>query len=311
MFLLNSLAGNMKKFIVPLLFLAAATSAVLFFWNDLSETYSKLFLGLPSHLFGGVKGLSQPQERSPLLLQEQFKERVSALAPLIFEIRLPESFLTKEGVIEWTNAQRAKYGLPLFTESPGLSLSAKTKAQDMIDFQYFSHIAPDGEGAGDLVQKAGYEFIAVGENLALGDFENDEKLVDGWMGSQGHRENILNPQYREIGVAVLQGEYQGRLTWVAVQHFAMPLSACKQPSQDILSVITKNQEQIEALFFSLAAAEAELKAFQPKHSPEYNQKVRGYNALVAEYNGLIDETKILIAQYNSQVQLFNQCAQGG
>ena len=247
-------------------------------------------------------------EREVPALVEEFKERINAPPPLILEVRFPESFLTQTGIVQWTNTQRSEQGLPPLKESIELNLSAALKTQDMLENQYFAHISPEGQGAGDVAKAAGYEFIAIGENLALGDFENDEKLVQGWMDSPGHRANILSSQYQEIGVAVLKGEFQGRLTWLAVQHFGKPLSACPQPQEDVVSQIMANQSLIEELYYTLSQLQAELQAKKSRREPDYNQKVEEYNALVLQYNSLIEETKRLIEQYNAEVRLFNECA---
>ena len=229
--------------------------------------------------------------------------------PLIVEVLLPESFLTQAGVIEFTNLQRLKNGLPPLKENQQLNNSALAKAKDMLDRQYFEHTSPENIGPAELAKEAGYEFIVIGENLALGDFENDEKLVDNWMASPGHRANILNPQYQEIGVAVLKGKFKDRITWVAVQHFGKPLSACPQPSEQIFSEIRENQSNLEKMYLSLVELERDIKAFKPKRTLEYNQKVGEYNLLVDKYNSLIERTKILVEKYNNQVILFNECVQ--
>lgn len=275
---------------VLFLVLATILTGVIFFWNDIFPEFY------------------QAERKIPALVQE-VAERISSPPPLIVEVRLPESFLTKDGVLYWTNIQRVNNGLPALAENQELNLSALLKTQDMLAQQYFGHISPQGEAAGDLALEANYEFVAIGENLALGDFEDDQVLVQGWMDSPGHRANILNSLYREIGVAVLRGEYQGRVTWLAVQHFGKPLSACRQPLQGTLKEITENQEQIEVLYFTLTVFETEIRAMRPKRGSEYNQKVEEYNVLVVRYNALIEETKILVESYNAQVQLFNECAQ--
>lgn len=276
-----------------ILFLLVITflGAVLFFWEDL------------------LKELPRIKTEVPVLVQE-IRGRIATPPPLILEDRFAESFLTQAGVIQQTNIQREKYGLPPLKESAKLNLSAQIKTQDMLDKQYFGHVSPAGEGVGDLAGKAGYEFIAIGENLALGDFENDEKLVQGWMASQGHRENILSSQYQEIGVAVLKGEFEGRVTWLAVQHFGLPLSSCPQPPESTQAAILTNQQEIQKMSYVLSLFQNEIRAMQPKRGSIYNQKVKEYNALVFQYNTLIDATKLLIEQYNNQVILFNECAKG-
>jgi uncharacterized protein YkwD len=278
----------MRKSII-FLFLATLFFTALFFWQNFLVQVPKIEKEIPG-------------------LVQKFKENISSPPPLIVEVRLPESFLTQAGVIESTNLQRQKNGLPFLKENQQLNNSALAKAKDMLEKQYFGHLSLENKGPADLAKEAGYEFITIGENLALGDFENDEKLVEGWMASPGHRANILNAQYQEIGVAVLKGKFQGRTTWLAVQHFGKPLASCPQPSEEILAKIKENQNQIEKMYLILSELETEIKAFWPKHGPEYNQKVKEYNLLVDKYNSLIEATKILIEKYNHQVLLFNECA---
>jgi len=107
--------------------------------------------------------------------------------------------LTVKGVIDNTNKQRALNGdLPVLKENFKLNFSAEKKLQDMFVKQYFEHNSPEGIGVGDLGLQAGYEYIIIGENLALGNFKDDASLVDAWMASPGHRANILNKKYTEI-----------------------------------------------------------------------------------------------------------------
>ena len=270
--------------------------AIFFFWTDLLNFYSKL----PS------KSPEIEKEIGDFFVKEVEKQ-VSTPPPLRAKEEVPESYLTRAGVIQWTNSQREKYGLPPLVENPRLNVSAELKVEDMFENQYFAHFSPSGEGVGDWTEIVGYEFIAIGENLALGNFQNDEALVQGWMDSSGHRANILNPSYQEIGVAVQKGQFEGKTTWLAVQHFARPLSACPQADRTIKAEIDANQTEITKLQATLATLEAEIRNMRPKRGSIYNEKVQEYNALVLQYNNLIDQTKSLISNYNNQVNLFNQC----
>lgn len=248
---------------------------------------------------------------------EQIVEE-QTLTPLSLEAEEEEplySLLTQSGVIYWTNIQREQYGLPSLRENPKLNASAQEKMQDMFEEQYFAHISPSGVEAKDLAKIFGYEFITVGENLALGNFQNDQILVQAWMDSPGHRANILGAKYQEIGVAVGRGTFNGQSTWLAVQHFVLPFSACSQPDKTLLARIEENQTQTKELLAALTALRTEIQAIRPRRGPAYNQnieiyrqKVEEYNILVSQYNTLIEETKDLVNQYNGQVQIFNECA---
>lgn len=238
----------------------------------------------------------------------EIKKEVNAPPPLRAKIEAPRSFLTVAGVIDFTNRQRAENGLAPLSNNQALNTSALVKAQDMFDKQYFAHESPDGKGVGDLVQTAGYEYIMIGENLALGNFLNDQVLVQAWMDSPGHRANILNSKYTEIGVGVIRGTYEGRNTWISVQHFGKPLSACPKPDGSLKQRINNNENLLNSLNSELETQKKEIDAYEAKRGEEYNQKVDEYNALVNQYNILIEETKSLINQYNTQVNAFNACA---
>ena len=215
--------------------------------------------------------------------------------------------LTKEGVLTYTNIARDQNGslLPL-TYNETLERSAQLKLNDMFSKQYFEHVSPIGVGPSDLAKAVGYAYVVVGENLALGNFENNAKLVDAWMASPGHRANILNVHYQEIGIAVGKGMYEGREAWLAVQSFGKPLSSC--PAIDIATKITieHSNEQIASLKAELDAKKALLES-TPPHHPSYNVVVAEYNALIPTYNALVESTRVLIEGYNAGVQAFNQC----
>ncbi len=215
--------------------------------------------------------------------------------------------LTLEGALEWTNYQRQQNQLPVLKENKLLDLAAANKMADMFEKQYFEHISPSGAGPSDLAKGVGYAYVVVGENLALGSFESDKALVEAWMNSPGHRANILNNRYQEIGIAVGKGMFEGREQWLAVQSFGLPLSACPSTDAELKAQLDNNQAQISSLQSQLAELKAEIDSANKKNSAAYNEKVNRYNTLVQRMNSLIDQTKILVAQYNAQVNSFNAC----
>lgn len=102
-------------------------------------------------------------------------------------------------VVELTNSYRSQYGLEALTLNTSLSESAQTHSQDMALADFFSHTGSDGSRVSDRTELAGYESSYVGQNIAAGHITAEE-VVRGWMNSPGHRENILNPNYQEIGI---------------------------------------------------------------------------------------------------------------
>lgn len=219
------------------------------------------------------------------------------------------AILTHGGVFLYTNNAREEHGLPGMQENTQLRNAAQLKLRDMFSRGYFAHNAPDGSmGVGELADGVGYEYILVGENLALGNFASDQDLVQGWMDSPGHRANILHARYTEIGIAVGQGTYQGRVTWLAVQVFGLPASACPEPSELLKEEIERNEKLLQETEVILEKFKKDLES--SPQGKEYNRKVREHNELVEYYNKLILETRAHVEEYNRQIDKLNSCIQG-
>lgn len=125
-------------------------------------------------------------------------------------------------VIALTNNKRADRGAPALKANALLNQAAQMKADDMAANSYYSHISPDGTAPPYWVNKVGYRYSEMGENLVI-DRESSDAVVSAWMGSDSHRENMLNPNLTEIGVGVAKGSYKGRDTIYVVQIVARPL----------------------------------------------------------------------------------------
>ncbi len=210
-----------------------------------------------------------------------------------------------EGVLKYTNLERQKYGLQPLRLTTKLSESALAKVDDMFALQYFEHISPTGKSASDLVRAAGYDFQSVGENLALGDFGTDKKLVEAWMNSPSHRKNLLNPKFTEIGLAVAKGTYKGDRQWLAVQHFGKPSPICESIPASIKNTIDtqKNTLETEEQALKKMAEEIESDPNQNKGPEFLNQ----YNTRVAEYNASLATLRDLIKDYNVRIEAYNTC----
>ena len=218
--------------------------------------------------------------------------------------------LLKSKIIAETNLQRQQNGgLVALTENTKLSEAALAKANDMFLKQYFEHVSPTGIGPGDLAQKYGYDYIVEGENLILGNFSSEKEVVQDWMDSPGHRANILNNRYTEIGVAVIKGIYKGDTVWIGVQEFGLPLATCLQPSADLKNQIDSGKSQLDFLSTQIDLRKSQVESVNKK-SPAYSQMVDDYNQLVEDYNLLAEEVKSIIAKYNIEVNIFNNCVAG-
>ncbi|KKR21329.1 MAG: hypothetical protein UT48_C0010G0077 [Parcubacteria group bacterium GW2011_GWE2_39_37] len=266
----------------------------IFFGNGLEKIISKYDVELP------------PLEK----ISEKIKvaeRQILAPPPLIGKENFEDSFLSDQGVLEWTNTAREKNQLSRLKRNEKLAGAALNKANDILANQYFEHISPAGKGPADLAQAVSYQYIVIGENLALGNFKDDEELVMAWMQSPGHRANILNSKYAEIGIAVVKGDFNGKQTWVAVQEFGLPLSSCPEPDIALKTVLDGKIQQANKLEQELILIKAQIDKPSTKFSSKHQGLVDKYNTMVGSYNKLLPEIKNLTNRYNLEVDKFNQC----
>lgn len=129
--------------------------------------------------------------------------------------------MSPEEILQNINTQRQKFFLPPYTLNSQLSQAAAAKAQDMITKNYWSHLSPQGTTPWSFILKSGYSYQSAGENLADG-YTHAPALIQAWLDSPGHRRNLLNSNYRQIGVAIVEAEFQGRSTTLVVLMLASP-----------------------------------------------------------------------------------------
>jgi uncharacterized integral membrane protein len=129
--------------------------------------------------------------------------------------------ITVEDLFTQTNQQRAANNLPPLNLNAELNYSAELKAQDMFSEDYWAHVSPSGIQPWYWFGKAGYSYSYAGENLAK-DFDTTSGVMTGWMNSPGHRANILNPHYSDVGFAVENGTLVGGQTTLVVAHYGAP-----------------------------------------------------------------------------------------
>ncbi len=132
------------------------------------------------------------------------------------------SSILPAALVDLTNVSRSDNELPDLTRSPLLDEAARQKAEDMAQEGYFSHDSPEGVTPWYWFKKVGYQYAYAGENLAV-HFSDSEDVVNAWMDSPGHRANILNNHYTEIGIGTAKGTYKGTPTVFVVQLFGAPL----------------------------------------------------------------------------------------
>lgn len=129
-----------------------------------------------------------------------------------------------EKLVILINEQRKHYGLMILTTNQQLDAAAYKKAKDMCDQQYWSHVGPGEKQPWQWVIEEGYTYSQAGENLAR-DFSTAEEVINAWMASPTHQENILNELYKEIGTAVVRCTIDGERTSLIVQHYSNPSAA--------------------------------------------------------------------------------------
>lgn len=131
--------------------------------------------------------------------------------------------ITVDKLLTLTNQERSKNNLPALTYNPKLAEAAAKKSQDMFTKNYWAHYAPDGTAPWDFILSSNYHYEYAGENLAK-NFLFSGAVVEAWMNSPTHRENILRRDYSEVGFAVVNGILNGEETTLVVQMFGKPLT---------------------------------------------------------------------------------------
>ena len=141
--------------------------------------------------------------------------------PLTAWMSLDIAIGESQKIISLTNNLRSDVDLLFLTENQRLNQAAVQKVQDMFAGQYFAHVSPSGISLDKFVDKVGYKYSVIGENLAIG-YNNAEELVVAWKNSPTHYENIIDPSFKEIGVAISSGVFDNVETVLAAQYFGRP-----------------------------------------------------------------------------------------
>ncbi|MFZ1982163.1 MAG: CAP domain-containing protein [Smithella sp.] len=240
--------------------------------------------------------------------------------------------LTKDAIITLTNNARAQSGLPPLKENQILDAIAESRANDMLEKQYFAHVSPTGQQVSDMAQSAGYRYEVIAENIGSGDFYTNQKIIDNWMQSPGHRRNILSAEVEDIGAAVLKGKMKGVETYITVQIFGLqspPVSehTCVAPSKSLLNDIDLKKAEIETLRDQLSRLKHEIDAEKEsietdrRYAYDDNQKIEKLNERIRAldeksrwYNRILEDEKAkssvvgsMIDEYNKTTQTYNDC----
>lgn len=203
--------------------------------------------------FEGIKNLILPSAsndyRSKFLQSNMLLYCVVLLVVLkvsttLVSINFPQNIffadITKASLENFVNQTRQSIGLKPLSENKKLNQAAQLKAENMVQNNYFDHTSPSGVSPWFWFLKAGYGYKYAGENLAIGFYESQE-VYDAWLNSPSHKANIVNPNYTEVGTAVMSGFGQNN-TIVVVQEFASPKIVVSENSTTKTQVTVKPKE---------------------------------------------------------------------
>lgn len=159
--------------------------------------------------------------------------------------------ITIEKLFQLTNEQRQTEGLSELSYNDTLAQAAEAKGNDMFSKNYWAHYAPDGTTPWSFILGAGYKYEYAGENLAK-NFMFSDGVVEAWMNSPTHRENILRKEYSEVGFAVVNGMLNGEETTLVVQMFGTPLGGVSavqaaEPQKEVVVDTAKQKEPVKAV----------------------------------------------------------------
>ena len=179
-----------------------------------------------------------------------------------------------------TNAQRTSNGVASVSLNSQLDAAAQAKANDMAARNYWSHETPDGGQPWQFITGAGYVYTTAGENLAYG-FDSSAATITGWMNSPGHRANLLNTAFHDVGFGIANAEdYQGhgQQTIIVAMYGAtaaagVPVPAASKPttqspSQTTPAVASATQTAAQPKTDIPATAEPSVAAANPSQSDQ-------------------------------------------
>lgn len=153
--------------------------------------------------------------------------------------------ISTEKLLDLTNQKRKESGLAPLHMNDALSKAAVMKADFMLEKDFWAHNSPDGVTPWYFFKQVGYTYTYAGENLARG-FTNTDEVMTAWMNSPTHRENILSPNYAEIGFAVKKGRLLGEDTTLIVEMFGNTDTIPLAKTQQDTTVITPQQNILPA-----------------------------------------------------------------
>lgn len=189
----------------------------------------------------------------PHLLQARALFFLVVLAAGLFFLSQNNAFLIKKlnltatvypaVLADLANKGRQLHGAPELVWNEDLALAAKLKAEDMLNNSYFAHYSPSGVTPWHWLDQVDYQFIYAGENLAV-DFTESADVQNAWLNSPKHRENIMNSRFREIGIATVDGFFEGKNTTFVVEFFGTPSLPATQIKNKVKVAQAQTEEEV-------------------------------------------------------------------
>lgn len=296
----ESMLKKSREIIIScIILILAGTVAFLYAYHEQRLIENKLRMQQPKECTVQVKGVEENATSIPTISSYYDPSQMANHYPL-----------TISNVIWFTNYYRLQNGLSALGENTQLDGSADAKNTDMVTYQYFEHTRPGSTvGFNYFIIQQGYQFVKIGENLAMGDFTTSKQVADAWMASPPHRKNLLDPAYKEVGISInSSANIKGANVVLITQHFGEPLSACPTVDSSMKTQIDNLNIQIQNLQKSMASKESSVGG-QPTDptSLKYNGLVSNYNGLINSYNSDVSQMGNLVKTYNQQVNSFDQC----
>lgn len=201
---------------------------------------------------------------------------------------LPKSIffadVSKTAIISLINKERTENNLPLLKENQLLNDAAELKANDMFSNEYFNHESPSGIVPWYWFKKAGYNYNAAGENLAIGFLDSDE-LYEAWYDSPSHKANLLNSKYNETGIAIVEGNFQGQKTSIVVQTFGLQNIVNTVQEPEITEAVEEEKETTEQDTKIVANQEVLSETYEREKVPEF----KFWNFIASSYYGSVQK----------------------
>ncbi len=145
-------------------------------------------------------------------------------------------------LLSYTNNERSAGGLPSYSSNVKLSLAAQSKAEHMIENDYWSHYAPDGTSPWDFINAQHYTYQRAGENLAYG-FATSSGVLAGWMNSPAHKANVMDNGFTQVGFGIASGTFQGSDNTVVVAMYGEPIHSITTISAPSVPALTTQPPQ--------------------------------------------------------------------